>query len=424
MTAQQPDPDSEDAPDLEDAQPTDGPRLTGGQKFVLGAAGALMLGTGIAGAVGTYTNVSVEFGRAATALGVVAGGEGVTLILALVMLGLTMLGQPSPAPVRAGLWGAPIAAAVTCLVVADTVTEAVVYSITPMAMCVAAEGLGLLARRIVTHRTGIDMEALRRNARTMQRLAYHRARAAKHPSERVRWYSERVSWRLARQVGVGDAQLGAHLVTVQRGRLGQGADNALADMLGLTEAPALQPGQDTERDTETPALEAERDTRDSETPGTETGQQDSGQDSPVPAGAARPEPELLHRAPIPAVPVEQQIADRAALVLTASPDPQDSRDTPVPAPRTAVSRPAQEREEQVLPAALPPRPPQNTPPSVKDTVVDAIYDGVGENDRDVLRARVQAVHGDVPAGTFRKSRTRAIDAILKAAAEHGTGFYA
>ena len=37
-----------------------------------------------------------------TAAGVVAAGEGLTLILAMVMLGRTMLGQSSPAVVRAG----------------------------------------------------------------------------------------------------------------------------------------------------------------------------------------------------------------------------------------------------------------------------------------------------------------------------------
>ncbi|MCX4824869.1 hypothetical protein OG883_34455 [Streptomyces sp. NBC_01142] len=168
-------------------------RLTRGQKVVLVAATAPMIGAGVAGGWGTYTNIVTEFGRAATALGVVAAGEGVTLVLALVMVGLTMLGQSAPTPVRAGLWLAPIAAALTGIVVADSGTEAVVYGMTPMAMSASAEGIGLLARRIVVHRTGMDMEVQRRNADTVQRLAYHRARAANHPSERARKRSLRAS---------------------------------------------------------------------------------------------------------------------------------------------------------------------------------------------------------------------------------------
>ncbi|MEU0397961.1 conjugal transfer protein [Streptomyces sp. NPDC006208] len=215
--------------------------LTRGQSLILAAATLPMIGAGVAGGWGTYTNIVTEFGRAATALGVVAAGEGVTLVLALVMVGLTMLGQAAPAPVRIGLWLAPIAAAVTGLVVADDATEAVVYAMTPMAMSASAEGLGLLARRIVVHRTGVDMEAQRRNAETVQRLAYHRARAANHPSTRARRRSERASWRLARRVGLGDTPLGAQLVEVQRTRLRDGADAALLDMLTVAPVTELDP---------------------------------------------------------------------------------------------------------------------------------------------------------------------------------------
>ncbi|MFB7489077.1 hypothetical protein, partial [Bacillus subtilis] len=76
--------------------------LTRWQMGVLGAAAALMLAVGAAGASGTYTNVVSEFHRQATAAGVVAAGEGLTLVLALIMLGRTMLGQSSPAVVRLG----------------------------------------------------------------------------------------------------------------------------------------------------------------------------------------------------------------------------------------------------------------------------------------------------------------------------------
>ncbi|MGW2837331.1 hypothetical protein ACWCWD_06420 [Streptomyces sp. NPDC001493] len=208
--------------------------LSPGQTAVLVAAAVPMAAAGGIGGWGTYTNIVTEFHRAATALGVVAAGEGVTLILALLMVGLTMLGQAAPTPVRLGLWLAPVVATVTGLVVADDATEAVVYAMTPMAMSASAEGLGLLARRVVIHRTGVDAEAQRRNATTMQRLAVARAIAANHPDKKVRTKADLKAWDLAKRVGVGDTQLGAHLVEVQRDRLGDGADAALASMLATT----------------------------------------------------------------------------------------------------------------------------------------------------------------------------------------------
>lgn len=70
--------------------------LTMAQRVVLTAAFVPMLATGIAGGVGTYSNISRAYGTG-TALGAVAAGEGATAVLALVLLGLTMLGQSSPA---------------------------------------------------------------------------------------------------------------------------------------------------------------------------------------------------------------------------------------------------------------------------------------------------------------------------------------
>ena len=87
--------------------------LTRGQNIVLAAAAALMLAVGAFGAWGTYSNAVSEFHRQATAAGVVAAGEGLTLILAMVMLGRTMLGQSSPAVVRAGMWLSPASASCT-----------------------------------------------------------------------------------------------------------------------------------------------------------------------------------------------------------------------------------------------------------------------------------------------------------------------
>lgn len=215
-------------------------RLTKGQTWMLGAAAVVMIGVGGFGAWGTFSNAVSEFHRAATAAGVVAAGEGLTLVLALTMLGLTMLGQAAPAVVRVGLWLAPVSACFTGLSIADTATEAVVYAVTPLAMSGSAEGLGLIARRIVIHTTGVDAEALRRNADAVQRLAFQRAVADQHPDEDVRGSALRKSWTLAERVGRGDTELGAGFVEVQRVRLREGADAALSGMYGAA-VPARKP---------------------------------------------------------------------------------------------------------------------------------------------------------------------------------------
>ncbi|MEU0060732.1 hypothetical protein [Streptomyces sp. NPDC006334] len=219
-------------------------KLTGGQRAVLVTATLPMVGFGGLGGWGTFTNVVSEFGpdRQATALGVVAAGEGATLVLAMVMVLLTMLGQAAPWPVRAGLWSTPAAASITGVILADNLTEAVVYGITPMAMCIAAEGLGLVARRLVVYRTNIDVEAQRRNAAIMRRIAYHRARSIRHPWKWVQNWSALVAWRLLRHAGEGDTELGVELVRVQRVTLTGGAGLALGDMLAVEQAvPALLP---------------------------------------------------------------------------------------------------------------------------------------------------------------------------------------
>lgn len=236
--------------------------LTTSQKATLGTAAAVMVAVGIAGAVGTFSNALAEFGRKETAAGIVAAGEGLTLILALTMLGLTLLGQSAPAWVRVGLWLAPLGACGTGLSLADNLTEAVVYGVTPLGMSGAAEGLGLIARRVVIYTTGVDAEAQRRNAATLQRLAYHRARSANHPGEWTRKRSERAAWRLAKHAGVGDAELGADLVGVQRARLTTAGDAALLDMFTVASAPAEPdlPKVTLERldDDQVPAVEAPR----------------------------------------------------------------------------------------------------------------------------------------------------------------------
>ncbi|MFJ4475230.1 conjugal transfer protein [Streptomyces xanthochromogenes] len=205
--------------------------LTKVQIGVLTAAFVPMLATGVIGGIGTYSNIGHAYGTG-TALGALGAGEGATAVLALVLLGLTMLGQSSPRVVRIGLWALPAAAAVMGAMAAPDPGRTVIYALTPMGMSVSAEGMAFLARRIVVHTDGRDAENERRTADIVQALAYHRARAAHHPVSRVRKRSDRASWRLARRVGVGDAALGSRLLDVQRDRITDGADAALASMFG------------------------------------------------------------------------------------------------------------------------------------------------------------------------------------------------
>ncbi|MDC0765676.1 conjugal transfer protein [Streptomyces sp. HD] len=216
-------------------------KLTHVQIGVLAAAFVPMLATGVFGGIGTYSNIGHAYGKG-TALGALAAGEGATAVLALVLLGLTMLGQSSPRIVRTGLWALPAAAAVMGAMAAPDVGRTAIYALTPMGMSVSAEGMAFLARRIVVHTDGRDAEHERHTADLVQALAYHRARAAQHPTGWVRKWSERKSWRLARRVGVGDRALGSRLLDVQRDRVTAGADAALASMFGgTTPAPALDP---------------------------------------------------------------------------------------------------------------------------------------------------------------------------------------
>ncbi|MEV7372098.1 conjugal transfer protein [Streptomyces sp. NPDC090301] len=209
-----------------------GKELSKLQRIVLGAAFVPMLATGGAGGYGTYSNIKAAFGSG-TAVGAVAAGEGATAVLAIVLLGLTLLGQASPRVIRAGLWALPAAASAMSVTAATTPGEMVIYAITPMGMTASAEGAAFLARRIVVYRDGRDAEAEAHAAAIVQALAYHRARAANHPDEKTRAKSERTSWKLARKVGAGDIALGDRLLDVQRQRVTAGADAALADMFGV-----------------------------------------------------------------------------------------------------------------------------------------------------------------------------------------------
>ncbi|MBO7935837.1 conjugal transfer protein [Streptomyces sp. S9] len=235
--------------------------LTRVQIGVLTAAFVPMLATGVVGGIGTYSNIGHAYGTG-TALGALGAGEGATAVLALVLLGLTMLGQSSPRVVRAGLWALPAAAAVMGAMAAPDAGRTVVYALTPMGMSVSAEGMAFLARRIVVHTDGRDAENERRTADIVQALAYHQARAAHHPSDRVKKWSERKSWRLARKVGVGDTALGSRLLDVQRTRITAGADAALASMFGAA-APLPAPVSNAEESTETMRNRSTADLRES-----------------------------------------------------------------------------------------------------------------------------------------------------------------
>ncbi|WP_053704064.1 hypothetical protein [Streptomyces sp. WM6368] len=212
--------------------------LSRAQKTVLTAAFVPMVATGVAGGFGTYSNISAAYGSG-TALGAVAAGEGATAVLALVLLGLTMLGQSSPLVIRAGLWALPAAAAVMSAMAATDPGETVIYALTPMGMTTAAEGAAFLARRIVVHRDGHDAEVDRKAAAVVQALAYRQAMAASHPDQRVRQKSELKAWKLAGKVGTGDLALSEQLLEVQRARITAGADSALSAMFGGSATPAL-----------------------------------------------------------------------------------------------------------------------------------------------------------------------------------------
>ncbi|NUT31628.1 MAG: hypothetical protein HOV79_01000 [Hamadaea sp.] len=207
--------------------------LTQGQTIVLGTAAFAMTIVGGVGAWGTYTNAVTEFHRQATAAGVVAAGEGLTLILAMVMLARTMLGMSSPGIVRAGMWLSPVTASCIGITIAGDIREAAVYAVTPLAMSGAAEGLGFIARSIVVYRTGRDAEADRRNAATVQQLAYQQALSTGHPDTDVQEAATRKAWKLIGQVGVGDPLLAEGLVDVSRDKLKLGAGLALGQMLAL-----------------------------------------------------------------------------------------------------------------------------------------------------------------------------------------------
>lgn len=202
-------------------------KLTKAQRVILTAASAPLAAIGIAGGIASYFNFeAVLQGNKAAALSVVVAGEGATLAAALVMLALTLLGQHTPAPVRAALWLLPAVASTAGGILANTPELKVVMVMAPLAMTVAGEGVTLVARRIITFQTGVDIEQQRRSGL----LLWHANRAAngKGLGKRV---SKAAVWRLTRKFAETDSQLSVQLGETQRNRIGQGADENLAAVL-------------------------------------------------------------------------------------------------------------------------------------------------------------------------------------------------
>lgn len=204
-------------------------KLTKGQTAVLALAATPMAAVGIAGAVATYVNMNHVLHRGASALGLVAAGEGATLICALVALAVTLMGQHTPATVRAGMWLVPLAASGVGIALAPTTAEAVVMAFTPLAMTAAGEGVAFVARRVVAYRTGTDIEQQRRSGL----LLWHANRAA-NGKGLGRKLSKAAVWRLTKGFAATDAQLSVQLGEIQRYRISQGADANLAAVLAGT----------------------------------------------------------------------------------------------------------------------------------------------------------------------------------------------
>ncbi|MFJ6394034.1 conjugal transfer protein [Streptomyces sp. NPDC091972] len=210
-------------------------KLTKIQRGLLIGTVLPILAVGVMGGIGTYSNLSAVYGEG-TALGALAAGEGATAVMAMILLITTALGQSAPRPVRAGLWLLPMAAAAMGATAAKGLGQTIVYAITPMAITASAEGLAFLTRRVVIHQVGRDVEAQARAAAVLKDLAYYQAVAAGHPDDKERRKAVAKSWKLARKVGGGgDPTLAADLMDVQRERIGQSADMALARMF----TPAL-----------------------------------------------------------------------------------------------------------------------------------------------------------------------------------------
>jgi hypothetical protein len=197
-----------------------------GQILVLVAACLPMAAVGVAGAVATFVNMDRILGSGASAAGMVAAGEGATLICALVALAVTLMGQHTPAVVRLGMWLLPLVAAVAGVAMSSSTNERIMMAVTPMAMTAAGEGVAFVARRVVAHRTGTDIEQQRRSGL----LLWH-ANRAKNGGAIGKRISQAAVWRLTKAFAETDSQLSVQLGEIQRYRIADGADTNLAAVL-------------------------------------------------------------------------------------------------------------------------------------------------------------------------------------------------
>lgn len=205
--------------------------LSKGQRIILGLTAVPMVATGVAGAVATYTNMDKVLHSSATSLGLVAAGEGATLVAALVMLSLTLLGQSTPLAVRSALWLMPMLAAGTGATVATNHRDSLIMAVTPMAMTVSAEGLGLVCRRVVAFSTGAE----RSNGEFLWQA--NRARNSRNPI--TRWRANAAVWRNVRDTTASDGELGAKIDQVRRDAVTAAVQGELSQVLGTPVAPAV-----------------------------------------------------------------------------------------------------------------------------------------------------------------------------------------
>lgn len=201
-------------------------KLTWGQVTVLVITSLPMALAGIAGGIASYFNFASVLAERSYAASIVLAGEGATVICAMVALAVTLMGQHTPAPARAGLWLIPLAASVAGGIIAPDLNTKIVMSLSPLAMTAAGEGVALVARRVVAYRTGTDIEQQRRSGL----LLWHANRAANG-----RGLGQRISraavWRLTKQFAATDGQLSVQLGETQRYRINEGADANLAAVL-------------------------------------------------------------------------------------------------------------------------------------------------------------------------------------------------
>lgn len=219
-----------------------------GQIAVLSLASAPMAAVGVAGAIATYFNMKKILGSGTSAAGMVAAGEGATLICALVALAVTLMGQHTPTVVRLGMWLLPVIASVSGVVMAKDTNAKIMMAVTPLAMTAAGEGIAFVARRVVAHRTGTDIEQQRRSGL----LLWH-ANRAKNGGWLGRKLSQAAVWRLTKAFAETDTQLSVQLGEIQRYRIADGADVNLAEVLA---GPVAKPVKQSRKAVPAPAAPA------------------------------------------------------------------------------------------------------------------------------------------------------------------------